>query len=343
MIFSIDFWQTVFIAMISVFFVMKFLRPIAIRINLVDAPDKRKQHEGNVPLIGGVSVYVGLMIAMFSSYPFNENLSYLLIAASLILVVGIIDDLRNLGVWLRLFFQIIACLIMIKGSGVHISSLGSPFGSNEIMLGVFSVPFTIFAVVGLVNAFNMSDGIDGLAGSLALVTIIGIILFGAMSETPLLFLLLAGLAAALIPYLFANVIATKKVFLGDAGSMLIGFILAWVLVILSQDEAKSMVPTSVLWCVAFPVIDTLSVCCRRIRTGKSPLNADREHFHHLLLDSGITAKKSLLIILICAVGFLSLGLLVQNFWPSASLSIFIATALIYLCWSSRFLEKTRCS
>lgn len=341
MIFTIDFWQIVFIAMISVFFVIKILRPVAIRINLVDSPDERKKHEGNIPLIGGVSVYIGLMIAMFSSYPFNENLSYLLTAASLILVVGIIDDLRNLGAWLRICVQVIACLIMIKGGGVYVSSLGSPFGSNEIALGIFSIPFTIFAVVGLVNAFNMSDGIDGLAGSLALVTIIGIVLFGAMSEKPLLFLLLAALAAALIPYLFANILSTKKVFLGDAGSTLIGFILAWVLVILSQNEEQSMVPTSVLWCVAFPVIDTFSVCCRRIHAGKSPLNADRKHFHHLLLDSGIAPKKSLLIILVFAVGLLSLGLLIQQFWPRASLSIFIATALIYLCWSSRFVEQTR--
>ncbi len=239
-----------------------------------------------------------------------------------------------MGIWPRILVQIISCLLLVLFTDTCITSFGSPFGSNEIELGKLAIPFTIFAVVGLVNAFNMSDGIDGLAGSLAIVTIIGIILFDAVTKNPPLLGFLLMFSAALLPYLFTNLISAQKIFLGDAGSLLIGFILAWILVFLSQGDSRSMVPTSVLWCVAIPVIDTFTVCFQRIRTGKSPLSADRQHFHHLLLDAGFSPKKALLIILFFASSLLVLGLILQRVFPSASLSIFILITLVYIYWSS---------
>jgi UDP-GlcNAc:undecaprenyl-phosphate GlcNAc-1-phosphate transferase len=330
----LEFWQASLIAMISALCAIKILWPIAIDINLVDIPDDRKQHDGSVPLIGGLSIYFGLMVAIYITQPLPDNLFYLLMTASLVLLIGLLDDLKDLGIWPRILVQIISCLLLVLFTDTCITSLGSPFGSNEIELGKLAIPFTIFAVVGLVNAFNMSDGIDGLAGSLAIVTIIGIILFDAVTKNPPLLGFLLMFSAALLPYLFTNLISAQKIFLGDAGSLLIGFILAWILVFLSQGDSRSMVPTSVLWCVAIPVIDTFTVCFQRIRTGKSPLSADRQHFHHLLLDAGFSPKKALLIILFFASSLLVLGLILQRVFPSASLSIFILITLVYIYWSS---------
>jgi len=330
----LEFWQASLIAMICTLCSIKILRPIAVGINLVDIPNYRKHHDGNVPLIGGLSIYFGLMVAIYITQPLPDNLFYLLITASLILSIGVLDDLKDLGVWPRILVQIISSIILLLLTDTCISSFGSPFGTNEIDLGKFAVPFTIFAVVGLVNAFNMSDGIDGLAGSLAIVTIIGIILFDAATKNPQLLRFLLMFGAALLPYLFTNLVSKQKIFLGDAGSLLIGFILAWILVFLSQGNSRSMVPTSVLWCVAVPVIDTFTVCFQRIRTGKSPLSADRQHFHHLLLDAGCSPQKALIIILFCAVSLLALGLILQRVLPSASLSIFLLTTLVYIYWSS---------
>ena len=330
----LEFWQASLIAMISALCAIKILRPIAIDINLVDIPDDRKQHDGSVPLIGGLSIYFGLMVAIYITQPLPDNLFYLLMTASLVFLIGLLDDLKDLGIWPRILVQIISCLLLVLFTDTCITSLGSPFGSNEIELGKLAIPFTIFAVVGLVNAFNMSDGIDGLAGSLAIVTIIGIILFDAVTKNPPLLGFLLMFSAALLPYLFTNLISAQKIFLGDAGSLLIGFILAWILVFLSQGDSRSMVPTSVLWCVAIPVIDTFTVCFQRIRIGKSPLSADRQHFHHLLLDAGFSPKKALLIILFFASSLLVLGLILQRVFPSASLSIFILITLVYIYWSS---------
>ena len=331
---TLEFWQASLIAMISVLCAIKILRPIALDINLVDIPDDRKQHDGNVPLVGGLSIYFGLMIAIYITQPLPDNLFYLLMTASLILLIGLLDDLKDLGIWPRILVQIISCVLLLLFTDTYITSLGSPFGSNEIELGKLAIPFTIFAVIGLVNAFNMSDGIDGLAGSLAIVTITGIILFDAVTKNPPLLGFLLMFSAALLPYLFTNLISAQKIFLGDAGSLLIGFILAWILIFLSQGHSRSMAPTSVLWCVAVPVIDTFTVCFQRIRIGKSPLSADRQHFHHLLLDAGFSPKKALLIILFCAFSLLALGLILQRVLPSASLSIFLLITLVYIYWSS---------
>ena len=176
-----ELWQANLIALVSAFVAIKVLRPIAIYFNLVDIPTDRKQHVGHIPLIGGLSIYVGVLVAILAVYPLHDKLFYLLVSASLILVAGLVDDLKQLGVWIRILIQTIACVIMIKGAGVYVESLGDLFGMGEIYLGQWGIPLTIFAVIGLVNAINMSDGIDGLTGSLALVAIIGVFLFESLS------------------------------------------------------------------------------------------------------------------------------------------------------------------
>jgi UDP-GlcNAc:undecaprenyl-phosphate GlcNAc-1-phosphate transferase len=183
---------------------IKVLRPNAIYFNPVDIPTGRKQHVGHIPLIGGLSIYVGVLVAILAVYPLHDKLFYLLASASLILVAGLVDDLKQLGVWVRILIQTIACIIMIKGAGVYVESLGDLFGMGEIHLGQWGIPLTIFAVLGLVNAINMSAGIDGLTGSLALVAIIGVFVFESISGNCRLFDFLLVMAAALVPYLLTN-------------------------------------------------------------------------------------------------------------------------------------------
>jgi len=333
-----ELWQANLIALVSAFLAIKVLRPIAIYFNLVDIPTDRKQHVGHIPLIGGLSIYVGVLVAILAVYPLHDKLFYLLASASLILVAGLVDDLRQLGVWVRILIQIIACVIMIKGAGIYVESLGDLFGMGEIHLGQWGIPLTIFAVIGLVNAINMSDGIDGLTGSLALVAIIGVFVFESVSGNYRLFDFLLLMAAALVPYLLTNlsIISDRKIFLGDAGSMFIGFILAWVLIELSQGGpsgvGKAMEPVSVLWCVALPVIDTLVVIIKRLKAGRSPFHADRAHFHHMLQELGLGPRQTLLAMIIIALLLVALGGLLQLVWPAASTVSFVLVTLGYLYW-----------
>ncbi|MDB4001184.1 undecaprenyl/decaprenyl-phosphate alpha-N-acetylglucosaminyl 1-phosphate transferase [Oceanospirillaceae bacterium] len=334
-----ELWQANLLALVSAFVAIKVLRPIAIYFNLVDIPTDRKQHVGHIPLIGGLSIYVGVLVAILAVYPLHDKLFFLLVSASLILVAGLVDDLKQLAVWVRILIQSIACIIMIKGTGVYVESLGDLFGMGEIYLGQWGIPFTIFAVIGLVNAINMSDGIDGLIGSLALVVIGGVFLFESISGNYHFFDLLLVMVAALVPYLLTNlsIISQRKIFLGDAGSMFIGFTLAWVLIELSQGagNSKAIEPVNVLWCVALPVIDTLVVIIKRLRVGNSPFRPDRGHFHHMLQDLGLGPQQTLLAMTMMALLLVALGGLMQLLWPEASATVFILVMVGYLYWVKR--------
>ena len=336
-----ELWQANLIALVSAFLAIKVLRPIAIYFNLVDIPAGRKQHVGHIPLIGGLSIYVGVLVAILTVYPIHDKLFYLLISSSLIPVAGLVDDLKQLGVWVRILIQAIACVIMIKGAGIYVESLGDLFGMGEIHLGQWGIPFTVIGVIGLVNAINMSDGIDGLTGSLALVATLGVFLFESISGTYRLFDFLLVMSAALVPYLLTNlsVVSKRKIFLGDAGSMFIGFILAWVLIELSQvgtaESSKAIEPINVLWCVALPVIDTFVVIIKRLRAGRSPFTPDRSHFHHMLQDLGLGPRQTLFVMIFIALVLVTLGGLTQLFLPQASAGLFILVVVAYIYWVRR--------
>jgi UDP-GlcNAc:undecaprenyl-phosphate GlcNAc-1-phosphate transferase len=304
-----ELWQANLIALVSAFLAIKVLRPIAIYFNLVDIPTGRKQHVGHIPLIGGLSIYVGVLVAILAVYPLHDKLFYLLASASLILVAGLVDDLKQLGVWVRILIQTIACIIMIKGAGVYVESLGDLFGMGAIHLGQWGIPLTIFAVIGLVNAINMSAGIDGLTGSLALVAIIGVFVFECISGNYRLFDFLLVMAAALVPYLLSQ---------GGSASL-----------------NKAIEPVSVLWCVALPLIDTLVVIIKRLRAGRSPFHADRAHFHHMLQDLGLGPRQTLLTMIMISLLLVALGGLMQLIWPAASAGVFALVSVGYLYWVKR--------
>jgi len=336
MMITAELWQANLIALVSAFLAIKVLRPIAIYFNLVDIPAGRKQHVGHIPLIGGLSIYVGVLVAILTVYPIHDKLFYLLVSSSLILVVGLVDDLKQLGVWVRVLIQAIACLIMIKGAGIYVESLGDLFGMGEIHLGRWGIPLTVIGAIGLVNSINMSDGIDGLTGSLALVATFGVFVFESVSGNYRFLDFLLVMSAALVPYLFTNlsVVGKRKIFLGDAGSMFIGFILAWVLIELSQvstaGSTAAIEPISMLWCVAVPVIDTFAVIIKRLRLGRSPFHPDRTHLHHMLQDLGLGPRQTLLAIVCMALVLVVIGGLTQLFWPPASAWMFILVVVAYI-------------
>ena len=336
MVITAELWQANIIALISAFVAIKVLRPIAVYFGLVDIPQGRKQHVGRVPLVGGLSVYIGVLVAMLAMFPIHDKLFYLLASASLILIAGLVDDLRDLGVWVRILVQTLACVIMIKGANIYVADLGNLFGLGNIHLGAWGIPFTIIAVIGLVNAINMSDGIDGLTGSLAMVAIIGIFGFETLSGNYRFFDFLLVMGAALIPYLLTNltIISRRKIFLGDAGSMFIGFVLAWVLIELSQGGGthRAIDPINVLWCVALPVIDTLAVIIKRLKSGRSPFSPDRAHFHHVLMDKGLSPRKALCTIIFLALLICLAGWLVQWLYPPAGLVLFGLLTIAYMLW-----------
>lgn len=297
------------------------LRRLAVPLGLVDRPDQRKQHVGDVPLVGGLAIFIGVVAGAACYDKFQGFEEILLGTAAVLVLLGALDDRFDLSVRDRLLIQTLVILTVIASTGVYIHTLGSIFG-HEVILGWSGVPLTVVAVIGLVNAFNMMDGIDGLAGSLELVSIAAIILFAGPTPLHGVVMLLAALAAASVPYLIVNLGFTGgKIFLGDAGSMLIGYLLAWTLIRISQIPQTQLSPVSVLWCVALPVFDTFAVMYRRMRQGKSPFKPDRGHIHHILLGAGCGPRATLAALIAFAAGLALIGAFISSTAHSAGTNL----------------------
>lgn len=281
---------------------LHLIHPLSPRMGLMDHPgERRRVHREAVPRIGGIAVFVGASSGLLLAQPLDVSQVFALLGAALLVVVGVIDDCWRLRPRERLVGQIAAALLLTLGGGMTLTSLGNLLGFGPIELGPFAIPFTVFATVGIINAMNMIDGIDGLAGGLALmVLIILLILAPAIGPTQVMML---TTIAALIPYMLCNLelpgCKRRKVFLGDAGSMLLGYLIVWALI----DSTKSpggIQPVTAIWLVAIPLSDTLAVMGRRIREARHPFSADRGHLHHLLARIFRSTRKSLVLMLASA-------------------------------------------
>jgi len=284
-------------------------KPISKKAGLTDSPCERKLHEGKIPLIGGISIYCALLIVyiLTDSAP---NGAIFLSAVTLLVFVGMIDDRSPLPIKYRLLTQIAATGIMIYFADVQYHHLGNLFNSGQVELGSIAPLFTIIAVVGTINAFNMMDGIDGLCSGVSVVALTFLLfitssnqLSSAINVTALIFCLLAYMIFNL--QMFGKRI--EKIFMGDAGSMLIGFSIAWLLAETTQAENAPISPAMAVWVIALPLMDMGAIMIRRIMKGQSPFQADRNHLHHILLRAGFSHRKALLIMLILAAGLTGIG------------------------------------
>lgn len=329
------------IALAVTLFAIFAMRPLAGRLGLVDRPDERKRHRGRVPLIGGLCFFLGTIVGLLYLGYVDRFVASLLVPCALIVMTGAVDDLKNLSVRSRLVIQTCAAGMVIAATGIYLDYTGQIFGSEGLNLGLAGIPITIVAVIGLINAFNMLDGVDGLAASLAMVSIGAIMLF-ANVDWPILgvIVLLQVLFASLIPYLCVNLgwPDGRKIFMGDAGSTLIGFLLGWSLIFLSHRGVARLAPVDALWCVALPVMDTIAVMYRRARKGLSPFKPDRQHLHHLLQDTGCSPRVTLAAVVV-ASGLLTMtGYALRSVPEMLSGAVFMALMVVYVLRFQRALE-----
>lgn len=293
------------VSLVATALLIVILRPVAVRIGLVDIPNARKSHQSPTPLVGGISMFGGLVIGFFlcqdGVIPLTQREIWSFFGAGLLLVVvGFIDDLVELSPLVRLVAQVIATLIMVFGAGVVLDDLGFLTPSGGLLhLGFLAIPFTIFATLGIINALNMCDGLDGLSGSLTFSSLSGLILvaytWGSPSDTALLPILGTAIAAFLLfnVRLFGR--KRASVFMGDAGSMFLGFALTWYAISLSQGENRVLHPSAALWFLLVPIFDAVAMMLRRILKGRSPFSADREHLHHIFTYAGNTVNETVIV------------------------------------------------
>ena len=318
---------SIIVAMLSTSLSIRLLRPLALKIDLVDHPSDRKRHQGSIPLIGGIAMFIGIVSSIFISSVDPTTALYMVFVPMLIVIIGALDDHQDISVKSRFFFQIISILIMIFFADVDLKSLGNLVGNGDVLLGSWSTVFTVFAVIGVINAINMMDGIDGLAGGQSLVTFssIAYLAYSAGDTNSITIVLL--FCAVLIIFLRNNICThCEKIFMGDGGSMFLGLMIAWLLVDLSQGDDRIYSPVTVLWLFAVPILDTIATILRRFIKGKSPFEPDRNHVHHILMKFGYTSKQTLLIIIVISIIFAIIGIVgelnsipqyVMFFWAMA--------------------------
>ena len=340
MVFLAENFQTILISGMTTAGLVLIFLPIARVIGLVDKPDLRKAHVGDIPWIGGLCIFLSSVVTIFFLQCCDDFSVFVLGSGFLMLTVGILDDVMDLKPQIKLLLQLVITSAAVHLSGLKITTLGTIFGVPwSLELGFLSLPFTVVAVVGLTNAFNMIDGCDGLAGGLSLLAICGILALGAKSMGPAMTLVLTSLASGILVFLCFNMLKSSKfkIFLGDSGSLFLGYSIAWIL-IYSIEREGSFTPSLALWIVLTPLFDFLLVLIFRLRFGHSVMRGDRSHIHHLLISYGLAHQKTTALILFVSTVLLTAGIYVEWAFPDFSLPIFILLFTCYLLarrWASR--------
>ncbi|RMG54566.1 MAG: undecaprenyl/decaprenyl-phosphate alpha-N-acetylglucosaminyl 1-phosphate transferase [Gammaproteobacteria bacterium] len=273
------------------------LRRWALETGSLDTPDgERKVHTQATPRLGGVAIFLAFFFAVLVFKDFNLQVRGLLAGCLIIFVTGLADDLVGLSPQRKFAGQILACLVTMGVGGLYLRNLGDLFGLGEIILPIWlAVPFTIFAVVGMINAINLIDGLDGLAGGVSVIALAAFFLMDLHAGSGETMLLSAALLGAVLGFLKYNAYPAR-IFMGDVGSLMMGYILGFLAVQLTQNPGQQVSPMVPVLVLGVPLLDTVWVMTRRVLQGGSPFVADRTHLHHKFLDLGVQHRFTVLII-----------------------------------------------
>ncbi|MCX7900997.1 MAG: hypothetical protein N2483_01665 [Burkholderiaceae bacterium] len=319
------------------------LRPAAHRIGLVDRPRGRKMHHGDVPLVGGLAMFLAFASSTLAMpRDVVGGTGYLMGAAALLVAVGGFDDRFELSASHRLVVHLIAILVGSTAFGTSPLTLGDIFGTGSITLhGLPATLMLLLLTVGTINAMNMIDGADGVAGSMALAALLSMALLAAAAGDGRTATLAFALAGAVCGFLIFNLPMSWnrriRCFMGDAGSTMLGFALAWVAFHLTQVSHPGAWPVTVLRLAAIPLYDLLWSIGRRVKRRRSPFSADRGHLHHVLLDGGLSATGTFAVLTALAVFWSVVGIGLE----AAKVPEWLSFAL-FLCGGVRLFFSLNC-
>ncbi|WP_298268341.1 MraY family glycosyltransferase [Geobacter sp.] len=259
---------------------------LAAHADIMDRPDSRKVHVTEIPRLGGVAIFFSFVIALLLFADFDRLILGFLAGAVIMFVTGLLDDVVGLTAVQKLAGQSVAASVAVLGGGIHLDGLGDVFGQGDVTLGIFAIPFTIFCVVGVSNAINLMDGLDGLAGGGVAIASGTFVILGYLSGNHPLMYLGCALLGGVLGFLRYNT-HPARIFMGDGGSLFLGYcmgIFSVMLVECGESRISGFTPLTVL---ALPIADTIYVMVRRFREGKKLFAPDRSHLHHRLMGFGL--------------------------------------------------------
>jgi len=294
------------VALVTSYIITPRVKKIAVRAGAMDAPDPRKVHTRPVPRMGGLAIYAGFVLAVLCSMHLTSEIVALIAGGTVVLLVGVVDDLRPLPARVKLCGQIAAALVLVA-LGVRIEWLTNPFG-EMIYLDYLSVPVTVLWVVGLTNTLNLIDGLDGLAAGVSTIASVTILLVALQQNFWTVAILTAALAGGALGFLQYN-FNPARIFMGDTGSMFLGFTLAAVSVIGTVKSAATIAFVVPIVALGLPIMDTAFAIIRRYNNGRPIFQPDKGHLHHRLLAMGLTQKQAVLLMYVIS-GCLGLSAIV---------------------------------
>lgn len=280
------------VALAVSYFLTPHVKRLAIRAGALDTPDARKVHTEPIPRMGGLAIYAGFLLAVLASVHINRELFGIILGGTVILAVGVIDDLKPLPARVKLFGQIVAACVPIL-FGIRIEWLTNPFG-GMIYLDYWAIPLTILWVVGLTNTVNLIDGLDGLAAGVSTIASVTIMLVAAQQNFWTVAIMTAALAGSAFGFLQHN-FNPAKIFMGDTGSMFLGYMLAVVSALGTVKSAATIALVVPIVALGLPIMDTAFAIIRRFNSGKPIFKPDKGHLHHRLLAMGLTQKQAVLL------------------------------------------------
>jgi UDP-GlcNAc:undecaprenyl-phosphate GlcNAc-1-phosphate transferase len=306
-------------ALLSLILVPPLIR-LAFRFQFIDAPGARKMHHAPTPRIGGLAMVVGAVVPLLIWLSLDAQILSYLLGVGVIALFGAWDDRADLDYRLKFAGQFLAAAIPVFFGGVVIRVI--PFGPAEGLPDLVAYPLTLLFVVGITNAVNLSDGLDGLAGGVALLSLVVIGLLASIGNAQPLLIMALAVCGAIFGFLRYNT-HPASIFMGDTGSQFLGFSLGLLTIILVQSANTALSPMLLVLILGLPILDTVSVVYQRLRAGRSPFSPDKNHLHHKLLSSGLHHYEAVTVIYLLQSLFIGAALLLRYESDGLLLLIFI--------------------
>ncbi|MDT8420825.1 MAG: MraY family glycosyltransferase [Desulfuromonadales bacterium] len=308
------------------------LRRWALTTGTVDEPDERKVHKQAIPRLGGIAIYLSFLFAALVFIDGSREVRGILAGGLVVFVFGLIDDLYGLSPKRKFAGEITGVLVTIAVGQIYLSHLGNLFGFGDVVLPLWlAIAFTVFAVVGVINAINLIDGLDGLSGGVTVIALTTFMLLAYHEGHTEVMFLCAALLGAVIGFLKYN-LYPARIFMGDAGSLSVGFVLGFLAVYLTQVPTSQVSPMTPVMVLGLPIIDAVWVMVRQVMKGNSPFSADMTHVHHKFLNLGFQHRFTVIVIYGISM-FWSLVAIVARQWPEYVLlyGYLLLSMLLYGC------------
>ncbi|MDY6824139.1 MAG: MraY family glycosyltransferase [Thermodesulfobacteriota bacterium] len=288
-----------FFAILIAFYIAVTLIPVlrryAMKWRMTDIPDERKVHKNPTPRVGGIGIVIGAMIPILGLIHYSRESIAFLAGVAVLIIAGVWDDLYGLNYRMKFLGQILAVIAVMAVGRIFIANLGV-WGGTEVILPIWiAVPLTFFFILGITNAINLADGLDGLAGGISILIFFSIGLLGFLDNNTFILICCLSIAGALLAFLRYNTYPAS-IFMGDTGSQFLGFAAAVLSIYLTQHQSTAIAKTLPIIILGFPILDTLTVMAERMALGAPLFKADQRHFHHRLLKLGFTHKDAVLCI-----------------------------------------------